>query len=192
MKTWLRVSLATIAGLALGAGAAWTMAGKGFGRADIVNGPWTTSLSFGTSETDASTRASVARRGLLALPSTETVYWQASVDSDGNPLDGNCTYAMTGTALDARWWSITFYDKAGYLVANPANIWSFSGAAITDAEKAAWRVTLGPNRPATGHWLPSKKGKGFDLTLRLYNPGAAFRAAPATSALPVIKRETCA
>lgn len=192
MKAWISLTLAAAAGLIAGAGGAWAVAGKGFGRADIVNGPWTTSLSYGTKETDAKTRASVARRGLLALPSTETVYWQASVDSEGRPLSGSCTYAMTGPALDARWWSVTYYDKAGYLVANPANIWSFSGAAISEAEEAGWRVTVGADKPAQGHWLPAKKGQNFDLTLRMYNPGPGFRASPERSPLPVLKREACA
>lgn len=188
----LLMALVITGGLAAGAAGAWMMAGQGLGRADIVNGPWTTSLGFGTKATDAATRAAVARRGLLALPATETVYWQASVDSDGKPLDGNCTYAMTGAALDARWWSITLYDKAGYLFANPARIWSFSGASLTPAEQAGWRVSVSPDKPAAGHWLPSVKGKPFDLTLRMYNPGQNLRAAPAKSVLPVLKRERCA
>lgn len=192
MNKAISLSIAIIAGLGLGAGAAWTMAGKGMGRADIVNGPWTTSLGFGTKATDAATRAAVARRGLLALPATETIYWQASVDSDGKPLKGNCTYAMTGAALDARWWSVTYYDKAGYLVANPAGIWSFSGASITPQEASGWRVIVSAVRPASGHWIPSAKGKPFDLTLRMYNPGAGLRAAPAKAALPTLTREGCA
>ena len=192
MKRGFVIALAAFAGLLIGGGAAWTMAGRGFGRADIVNGPWTTSLSFGTDKTDAATRASVARRGLLALPSSETVYWQASVDSDGKPLNGSCTYAMTGTALDARWWSVTYYDKAGYLVTNPANIWSFSGAKISKEEASSWRLVIGPGKPADGHWLPSKMGQAFDLTLRMYNPGGSFRADPAKAALPSLRRGACA
>jgi hypothetical protein len=86
----------------------------------------------------------VARRGLLALPATETVYWQGAVDSEGKPLDGSCRYAMTGAALDARWWSVTVYDTAGYLMPNALNAWSFNGAAISEAEKGGWRVEVGP------------------------------------------------
>ncbi len=192
MKRGMIVTAAALGGLLAGGVAAWTVAGKGFGRADIVNGPWTTSLSFGTTKTDAATRASVARRGLLALPSTETVYWQASVDSDGRPLSGSCSYVMTGTALDARWWSVTYYDKAGFLVANPANIWSFSGANLSKEDTQNWRVKISPDKPAAGHWLPSKKGQPFDLTLRMYNPGGSFRVDPAIAALPALKREACA
>lgn len=191
MKAWHRYAIAVTAGLAVGAGGAWHSIRAGFNDGRLTNGVWSTALNYGTSSTDSVTRASVALRGILALPSTETVYWNASTDSDGKPFDGSCTYAMTGRALDARWWSVTYYDRKGYLVANPADIWSFSGASITSAEQQGWRVTIGPDK-AEGHWLPSAKGRGFELTLRMYNPGTGFRAAPRDAVLPVLKRERCA
>jgi hypothetical protein len=191
MKAWHRHAIAVIAGLAVGAGGAWYRIQTGFNSGRLANGVWSTALNYGTSSTGSVTRASVALHGLLALPSTETVYWNASTDSEGRPLDGSCTYAMTGKALDARWWSVTYYDRNGYLVANPANIWSFSGASIAPAEQQGWKVTIGPDKPE-GHWLPSAKGQAFELTLRMYNPGPGFRAAPKGLALPVVKRERCA
>ena len=190
MKTWHRFSIAILLGLSLGIGGAWAKIRQGFSQGAIANGVWRTSLNYGTKETDAFTRASVAVRGLLALPSTETVYWSATADSDGNALNGSCTYALSGGVLDARWWSVTYYDKLGYLVANPANIWSFSGASVTPQEKDGWHVTISPVK-GDGHWLPSAKGQGFDLTLRMYNPGDGFRAAPEKAALPMLKKGDC-
>jgi len=192
MKTGYRYGLALILGLGLGAGAAWHATGQGFTDGDIRNGVWSTSLTYGTNSTDPLTRAAVARRGLLALPKTETVYWAATRDSSGAPLDGSCTYRMTGKALDSRWWSVTFYDKAGYLVANKANIWSFSGASLTPDEQSGWQVIIGPNKPESGHWLPSVAGQGFELTLRVYNPGAAFMKDPSAAELPRLVKEACA
>ncbi len=191
MKAWHRIGLAMLAGIVLGAGGAWYRIQSGFNDGRLANGPWTTALNYGTSGADSVTRASVALRGILALPSTETVYWNASTDSNGKPLDGSCTYSMTGKALDARWWSVTYYDKKGFLVANPANIWSFSGASVPPAELGGWRVTIAPEKPE-GHWLPSAKGQEFELTLRMYNPGKAFRAAPDKAELPRLKKERCA
>lgn len=192
MKAWHRYALGIIVGLAVGGGAAWRATGKGFDHGDVTNGAWTTSLTYGTNSTDPLTRAAVARRGLLALPAAETVYWAANKDSEGRPLDGSCTYAMTGPALDSRWWSVTFYDRDGYLVANAANVYSFSGASITPAEQSGWRVTISPAKPASGHWLPSAKGQPFELTLRMYNPGPGFMKAPDKAVLPTLKREACA
>lgn len=192
MKTWNRYALGLLVGLGVGGGLAWRATGSGFDHGQIRNGIWSTTLTYGTSSADPLTTAAVARRGLLALPKEETVYWAASTDSDGKPLDGSCTYALAGKALDSRWWSVTLYDREGYLIANSANIWSFSGAAISPEEMAGWMVRISPGKPATGHWLPSAKGQAFELTLRMYNPGPAVTKDPKAAELPVLKKEGCA
>lgn len=193
MKSWHRYALGVVAGLVVGGALAWHATGNAFRDGAVTNGVWSTSLTYGLTDGDALTRAAVARRGLLALPTTETVYWAASRDSAGALLDGSCTYALTGGALDTRWWSVTFYDREGYLVANAANIWSFSAATLTDAEKAGgWKVTIGPKRPAQGHWLPSATGQGFELTLRMYNPGPDLVRNPGKAQLPKLVKEACA
>lgn len=180
-------------GLALGVGLAWHATGRGFTDGAVRNGPWSTSLSYGVASADALTRAAVARRGLLALPKTETVYWAATRDSAGALLDGNCTYRLSGKAVDSRWWSITLYDSEGYLQPNAARLWSFSGATLTaeEAEKG-WQVTIAPARPRSGYWLPSLAGQRFELTLRMYNPGPDFMTSPATAHLPMLTKESCA
>lgn len=191
MKSWHRYAITLVGGLAVGLGAAWAITGRGLADGQIGNGPWTTSLGFGTKATDRVTRAMVARAGLLALPARETVYWSATTDAAGAPLDGNCRYRLSGRPLDARWWSVTIYDEAGYLVANPANSWSVNGANVALDAEGEWRVTIAPAKPAEGAWLPSTKGQPFHLTLRMYNPGDGFRAAPAKAVLPSIVKEGC-
>ena len=191
MKSWHRYAITLVGGIAVGFGGAWVITGSGLQDGQIANGPWTTSLSYGTKATDPVTRAVVARAGLLALPARETVYWSAQTDATGAPLDGNCRYSLSGAPLDARWWSVTVYDAAGYLVANPANIWSVNGANVALDAKGAWRVTISPSKPAEGAWLPGTKGQPFHLTLRMYNPGKAFRANPAEAVLPQIVKEGC-
>ena len=191
MKSWHRYAITLVGGLAVGLGAAWAITGGGLSDGAIVNGPWTTSLGFGTKATDPVTRAAVARAGLLALPAKETVYWSAKTDAAGALLDGNCRYSLSGTPLDARWWSVTIYDTKGYLVASPANIWSVNGANVALEGKGQWRVTIAPTKPVNGAWLPGTKGQPFHLTLRMYNPGKAFRADPEKAALPNIAKEGC-
>ncbi len=192
MKSWHRYALGIVLGLGIGGALAWRATGEGFRHGAVQNGIWSTSLSYGTQSGDAFTRAAVARRGLLALPKTETVYWAASLDSTGAALDGACTYHLKGQAIDSRWWSMTIYDAAGYLMANKANIWSISSASIGRENGAAWQVTIGPKAPKSGAWLPSTPGKPFELTLRMYNPGQAFQANMAGAALPVLVKEGCA
>ncbi len=192
MKPWARYAIGILAGIGVGLGGAWALGNRGLMGGSIENGPWRTSLGLATADTDLLTRAQVASAGLLALPSREVIYWQAQTDSAGNPLDGNCRYWVRGAALDARWWSITYYDKKGYLLANPAKIWSFSGAQLLPDEAANWRFLISSTKPEQGHWLPGVSGQGFDLTLRLYNPGTGQLEAPENASLPTIERESCA
>ena len=191
MKSWHRYAITLVGGLAVGLGAAWALTGGGLRDGAIRNGAWTTSLGYGTKATDPLTRAMVARSGLLALPAKETLYWMATTDGAGAPLDGDCRYSLSGPALDARWWSVTVYDERGYLVDNAARNWSVNGANVTLDAKGEWRVTISPDKPAAGAWLPVGRDGPFQLTLRMYNPGKAFRAAPARAALPQLVKEGC-
>ena len=191
MKSWHRYAITVVGGLAVGLGGAWALTNGGLGDGGIRNGPWTTSLGYGTKATDPLTRAIVARSGLLALPAKETVYWLATTDASGAPLDGNCRYSLSGKPLDARWWSVTVYDDEGYLVDNSGRLWSVNGANVALDDKSEWRVTIAPDQPADTAWLPGVKGQNFQLTLRMYNPGPAFRADPERAALPQLVMEGC-
>jgi len=191
MKSWHRYAITLVGGIAVGLGAVWALTNGGLGDGGIKNGPWTTSLGYGTKATDPLTRAMVARSGLLALPAKETVYWMARSDAAGAPLDGNCRYSLSGTPLDARWWSITVYDDEGYLVDNPGRVWSVNGVNVALDAKGEWRVVISPDKPKDAAWLPGIKGQRFQLTLRMYNPGKAFRAAPAKAVLPRLVKEGC-
>ncbi len=192
MKSWHRYALGLVLGLGVGGALAWHATGDAFRSGAVRNGVWSTSLDYGTKSGDALTRAAVARRGLLALPKEETVYWAASTDNNGAPLSGNCTYRLVGGAVDSRWWSITIYDAEGYLMPNKANIWSFSSASLGPGDLPKWSVTISPEAPKAGHWLPSTRGEPFELTLRMYNPGAGFRANVARAPLPELVKEACA
>ncbi len=191
MKIRHRYAITLVGGLAVGLGGAWALTNGGLGDGAIRNGPWTTSLGYGTKATDPLTRAMVARSGLLALPATETVYWMAKTDAAGAPLDGHCRYSLSGQPLDARWWSVTVYDDKGYLVDNAARVWSVNGANVALDANGEWRVTLSPDKRADAAWLPGIKGQPFQLTLRMYNPGKAFRADPTKAVLPLLVKEGC-
>lgn len=192
MPAWLKYGAAIVGGLALGLGAAWTITRQGLRGGDIRNDIWTTSLGYGVKDTDPITRAAVARDGLLALPATETLYWSARADAEGRALDGKCRYIMSGPKLDARWWSVTIYDTRGYLMPGAARIWSVNGANVPLDGQGRWQVTIAPQRPAAGGWLPSDAAQPFHLTLRMYNPGKAFMANPARAELPRVTRAECA
>jgi hypothetical protein len=191
MKPWLRYVLCIMLGLAGGtAGAVVQLRSTDMGRG-IVNGPWTANIDNGTADASALSRARVALYGLLALPAKEAMYFVARSDSEGAPLDGKCSYTVSGGELDARWWSITLYRGEGWLVKNAANRWSVGGTAPQRDASGNWRFTVSPEM-VDGVWLPTGRTPQFDLTLRAYHPRGALLSDPARAKLPVIKKERCA
>lgn len=190
MKSWHRYTLCIALGLVGGVACAVHQVRGGLAAATITNGAWTTGKSFGTAAADALTRARVALGGLLALPAKEAMYFTARFDDEGKPLDGRCTYLVSGSKLEGRWWSVTLYEGAGWLVKNPANRWSIPAHAATQHENGLWSFTVSPDEQP-GAWLPSGGVEAFDLTLRLYHPSAAMLADPANGQLPTIQRLEC-
>lgn len=191
MKPWLRYTICILLGL--GGGAAYAVhqvRSADLGR-QVTNGPWSTNTDNGTKDASALSRARVALFGLLALPAKEAMYFTARRDSNGAPLNGKCTYTVSGGELDARWWSITLYKGEGWLVKNEANRWSVAGNAPVRDAAGNWSFTVSPKK-AEGVWLPTGGTPQFDLTLRTYHPQGALLNDPAKAKLPTIKKESCA
>lgn len=191
MKPWLRYTICILLGLGGGAALAVSQVRSGDLGLQVTNGPWSTNTDNGMADASALSRARVARFGLLALPAKEAMYFTARTDSAGAPLNGNCTYTVSGGELDARWWSITLYKGEGWLVKNSANRWSVGGNAPARDAAGNWSFTVSPDTKE-GVWLPTGKTPKFDLTLRAYHPQEALLDNPAKAKLPTIKKEACA
>ncbi len=189
MKPWARYLVMAVVGVVIGLGYAIYVVRSGAMGQRVRIGPWSSSTDLGTGEQSARTRATVALRGLLALPAKEARYYNAAVDDAGRPLEGRCSYRVTGGVLPARWWSLTLYDGAGYLTGEGP--YSVGSAAIAPENAARWTVLISPQRQA-GQWLPTAGLDRFELTLRTYLPSGAGRASPARDQLPSIRREACA
>ena len=190
MKSWQRYTLCIALGLVGGVAFAVHQVRGGLAAATITNGAWTTGKAFGSTAADPLTRARVALGGLLALPAKEAMYFTAKVDNDGQPLDGRCTYLVSGAKLDGRWWSVTLYEGVGWLVKNPANRWSIPAYAANQHDNGTWSFMVSPDEQP-GAWLPTGGAPAFDMTLRLYHPSAAMLAAPENALLPTIQQQGC-
>ncbi len=201
MRAWARYLFCGVIGIAAGAAYAVSQVRGGLADGTIRNGPWTTARTYGTAGASSLTRARVALGGLLALPAKEAMYFNASTDSAGAPLDGRCSYSVEGAVfkegggLDARWWSLTLYDSAGYLVVHPErrySVGSGSIGAVTLTPDAKWSIVVAPKSPANAKWIATGGMARFDLTLRTYHPGPALLATPDKVTLPTITKTGCA
>jgi hypothetical protein len=175
--------------IGLGLGSAYYAVMSLSGDNVIANGPWTTSLTTGGTDADMYTRDFVALTGLFALNKDETIYFGANGDSAGAPLDGHCTYRIEGRDPDTRWWSVTLYGKDNFLIPNPSNRYSVSQSNVVRAADGSFVIRISTTEEPN-NWIAASPD-GFQITLRLYNPGASVKTNPATAVLPSIVKEAC-
>jgi hypothetical protein len=188
MKLGMTIS-AVLVGTALGLFATWLTVVRVALPGGVENGSWRTDLAAGNPAGNPYTRARVALHGLLALSARETVYYTATHDSEGYPLDGRCVYQIAGHDPDARWWSITAYGRDEFLIPNPANRYSVSKTTVEREPDGAFLVQVGGAKEGA-NWIALEPGR-FSLSLRLYNPGPRVTFDPAHVELPTIRRVSC-
>jgi hypothetical protein len=146
--------------------------------------------------TDYTYRAGVAFLGLGANTPEEAMYPTALTDANGALLDGAQRYRMVipkGQEPPGRgFWSLTIYDAAGFLVANPEHRYAIgdSHPGLVRRPDGSIVVVLQRTRPTEAgvNWLPTPPG-AFRLNLRLYQPSAralsgAWQPAPVEPVAP--------
>jgi hypothetical protein len=191
----VRWFVAVVAGLALGSLSAVALAGLipsfgGLAGGKTAVDGWNADFTVGSAAADPYTRARVARHGLLALARSEAVYFVRDRDDSGAPLTETCRYRLTGSTMPAHWWSVTLYDSESRLPMNDDVALSIDASRMGDGE---WSVIIASQAPPEGHWVSSRAGGDFDLTLRLYLPDDRLFADPASVLQPPrVERLDCA
>lgn len=189
MQTFLKWLSALVLGIAMGLGSLWYMTFKANPPAIVANGVWRANLSAGSAENDAYSRLQIAITSILALNRSETIYFEATADAEGEPLTAACSYVLSGPAPDARWWSVTAYGANDMLIHSIGERYSASAASVEAGADGTISIALtpdgsGPNGIATGN-------ARFELLLRLYNPSPALAAAPDAARLFTLTKGSC-
>ena len=134
------------------------------------------------------TRAAAAMFGLWGNDEEEAYYQTASLDANGEPLDGSKhRYELYFPAEDlpdvAGFWSITMYQLPSQLmVANPIHRYSIGdrteGVAYgEDGSLTLYIQAKSPGADERSNWLPAPSGP-FSLTLRMYVPSKTALEGP--------------
>lgn len=157
----------------------------------IRNGPWVTTVTAGSSGADIYTRAAIARVGLLAMTSAESIYMLADTDSSEEQLRSNCDYEIAGTSLDGYWWSITVYGEDNFLIPNEIQRFSRGKTNIKRDASGRFQIRLASEGSGAG-WLPSgDRPQTISLILRVYEPPEDLRRRFEQAVLPRIQRTGC-
>jgi len=192
LGTIIRWSLAAIVGLAAGLlSARWVMSSPGANFVEARGGIWRTSLDIGSTTANPYVRAVVAKRGLLGLSAKETIYYNASVDADGQALREDCDYAISGGALPARWWSITLYAEDDFLAVNQDGAPSIDATTVVADPAGAWSGRISRAQAGAANWISSRAAGEPVLSIRMYNPAPQVLARPLEVDLPTIRRLGC-
>lgn len=142
-----------------------------------VNG-WQFVLDTGDYGTDYLFRAYITLVGLGANLSQDAVYPAAFTDSAGEPLSGANKYVVHFDALPPvkGFWSLTAYNRQGFLIANPLNRYAIRG---NDPVQMSPGGTLdlylqaeSPGADKEANWLPTGSDQ-FSVYLRMYWPEQA-------------------
>jgi DNA sulfur modification protein DndE len=143
----------------------------------LVNGWNPMRATQGTYGTDYRIRAMVAIGGLGANLREDAMYPNTSVDGDGNQLNGANKYVIhfekDKTPPANAFWSLTLYDPAGYMVANPINRNAIGDRSNlkknSDGSTDIYIQKDSPGKDKETNWLPAPAGD-FNILLRVYWP----------------------
>ncbi len=178
-------------GAVLGLGATWLALNHNTAFGAVGVGAWTSWPKTGTSDIDPYARATIARTGELPVGLGDGVAFFARADDAGEPLDGRCEVAVTGTTPPARFWTVTIYDHDGGLIANATNRYGFTSQEITRKADGTFEILIS-SRARPGNWLPTSGIERYTMVLRLYDTpvGVATRASREVP-MPAVTRRAC-
>ena len=123
-------------------------------------------------------RAYVTKIGYGANQPVDAIYPNSAIDSDGNNYNGSNKYVLHFEADHMPpvngFWSITMYDKKGFLVDNAIDRYNLGGMKdLIYNEDGSLDIFIQAEEPKKlkANWLPSTKGgEEFELTFRMYYP----------------------
>lgn len=150
-------------------------------KSGVFQNNWLATLGTGNYGADYWMRTSANLVGLWANTNDEVIYFVATRDADGRPLNGDNDYVLefsTANRPDAvvnAYWSVILVDVPDYrVVKNPLNRFNFnSDSGLKSEADGSLKILFAPKPNVVvpeSNWLPSEPGKGFSLTIRTYVP----------------------
>jgi hypothetical protein len=191
VRLFFSAFLVLLLAAAVGLGATWLTLTRGVAFGALTIGAWTAWPKSGSVDIDPYARAIIARTGELPVGVGDGIAFYAHTDDTGNPLDGRCTYLVSGITPAARYWTLTLYDPRGRLVPNTLDRHGFTSAEIVREANGRFAINVGP-RARAGNWLPSGGGEQFVLVWRLYDtPIGVAQLTTKEGPMPAVMRKNC-
>ncbi|WP_374829978.1 DUF1214 domain-containing protein [Paenochrobactrum pullorum] len=174
--------------IALGGGiwsARWALDHFG-GFSELATGEWISYPLAGSPHADPYAKARSARLGNLSLGAAEGLIFYARSSSDGRALMRGCTYKMSGTSPNARFWTLLATDDKGALLSDneylPTSLLSNNVAKTGNGD---FEITISP-QAQDNNWLSVSGSGQFTLVMTLYDTPVASSASFSEITMPRI------
>lgn len=150
-------------------------------KSGVFKNNWLGTLGTGNYGSNYWIRTSANLIGIWANTNDEVVYFVATRDADGQPLNGANDYILEFSATNKPdavvngYWSVILVDVPDYrVVKNSLNRFNFnSDSGLKNEANGSLKILISSKSNSSvpeSNWLPSPDGKGFSLTLRTYVP----------------------
>lgn len=193
MRLLLGALLALAVAAAIGLGSTWFALTRNVAFGAMTIGSWTAYPKTGGAEIDPYARATIARSGVLPMGLGDGVAFIARTDDAHRPLDGRCEVVVSGTTPQARFFTLTIYDREGRLIPNALQRHGFTSQELVRRSDGRFEVAIAP-RARPGNWLPTGGVERYVLVMRFYDTpvGVATRAEREAPMPTIISRsEAC-
>lgn len=167
---FVQVFTVMLAGGVLGIGSALFAVDIVYKSETETTGPWRAQPERELATTNRWVRTATTLSGTWVAAPAGAREWTTLTDSDGERLDGGCTYYLIGKPQTSALWSVTLYDNDHQLpdVGN-RKTHVFAGDVRPDGQGQVQLQAGGPDQG--GAWLPAGTGP-FSLTYRTYGESA--------------------
>jgi len=184
----LRFIFVTLGGVLLGLASAWWAVGHLQFEGARTIGQW--AVLDGGSAANPYEAARSVRRGSGSLGPSEGVELITVVGQDGQSLQADCSYLVSGAMPQGLLWTLTVSDRDGRLSDNPAGRTGFTSQdAQAFGTNRQVHISIG-REVRTGDFIPTTGLDSLRLTLRLYSPTIASRL-PTPEQLPTVTSLAC-
>jgi len=184
------IALAILVAITIGFSTAWLAVEHGRLFGAVIVGPWTAWPDAGGPNADPYSVALLARSGEVPLGAGEGLAFTAESDSRGEPLSGNCVYAISGQTPAARLWTLTAYDAEGRLMINPAHRAGFHSREIVRRTDGSFSI-VASHDVEPGNWLPIARLDKLQFVLRFYDTPLTTATEFVNIDMPSIEKVRC-
>ena len=153
-------------------------------------GSWTTWAKAGTPNPDPYTKAFISLGNTLRLGRSEGIQFTTQRDGNGDLLQKNCNYSISGDVPTATFWTLRALAPDGHSITPVGANQAIQSKRISRSNNGKATIKVGALL-TDGNWLEITGEGYFELILTLYDASVLSGFGGTIDKLPIITNEGC-